>query len=660
MKIGRREFVELVGASLASVTLPGVGRYDLLAGEPEVVEKNGWQMTVAPSGDIVSLRKGTIELVNRRVSDNFPRVLVPWRTLYNCNKPASARREGSKLLFHYDFSDRYTFSVDYEAELVGLKGGAVAVRQTLSVGSPSKIDGDIKFVLPHNIQLPYESRNVFLPLKNGIGRRKPVADMDNEDEYAYKFAGTYEGGKAQLLAVPMVDEYSDQGDLRLTFGSDPYFTSYFRLPFGQKPGQFHCIYPEQVGLKGRETRTLFTGIHQGDARTAMDVFYQCALPDVKEGPDWLHDVAMNNYDYLSENGAGWFADIDKLTEVVKPADRGKIFLALHGWYDLIGRYTYDHKTRSLDKRWVAFPSARSPEVQALGDAPGEWTLNYWPKSAVSRLQPVEMTLADMHRRIRYAKDRGFRVGLYFADGLSACTGLGPVDDPSMVLSWGGWMGPDTKGKTYQQSPLHSAVRDFFKGYAEALLAEYGKELDGYILDETYFIDPGDPGTESLRGYADRAMMTLIKEIADLVARYNPNLCFFASDVIGVRHWNHKAPYALVAHATYQDSNNRPEAWSYGLFPNFRNTLWSCNWMPVTNYQWTEYGVETFDTPVVIANGSAGDDIGISEYTPEQLKRTLDLFERRKQRRMEIGWIEENDCNPTYLGRPIKYKQSLWA
>lgn len=660
MKIGRREFVELVGASMVSAAVPSMGQSSPPGGGMELVEKNGWQLKVAPSGDIVSLRRGNIELVNRQLGDNFPRVLVPWRTLHNCNRPSSARREGAKLLFHYDFSGRYAFSVDYEIGLLALDTGSVAVKQKLSVESRSSIDGDIKFVLPRTLQLPYENRKVFLPLKNGIGRRKPVANVDNEDEYAYKFAGTYEGGKAQLLAVPMVDEYSEKGDLRLTFGSDPYFTSYFRLPFGGKPGEFHCIFPERVGLMGREERTVFTGIHEGDARTAMSFFYQCALPDVKEGPDWLHDVAMNNYDYLSKNGAGWFADIDKLTEVIKPADRHKIFLALHAWYDLIGRYTYDHKTRSLDKKWVAFPSARSPEVQALGDAPGEWTLNYWPKRAVSSLQPVEMTLADMHRRIRYAKGKGFRVGLYFADGLSGCTGLGPVEDPSMILTWGGWMGPDTKGKTYQQSPLHPAVRDFFKGYTEALLAEYGKELDGYILDETYFIDPGDMGTEVLRGYADRAMMTLVKELADLVAGYNPNLCFFASDVIGVRHWNHKAPYALVAHATYQDSNNRPEAWSYGLFPNFRNTLWSCNWMPVTNFHWTEYGVETFDTPVVIANGSAGDDIGISEYTPQQLKKTLDLFERRKQRRMEIGWVEENDCNPTYLGRPLRYQQSLWS
>jgi hypothetical protein len=657
MKLNRRDFVGLAGASLALTALPGAPS---AASEAHgVLEMNGWRLAVSPTGDILSLRSGGTELVNPKLADTHPHIVIPWKKVFDCNNPVSFRREGQKLIYQYAFSDRYRFKVDYEIELLPLEGGSVALKQKIGLEASTPVDGDIKLVLPRNILLPYERRKVFLPLKNGVGRRRTVGALDNEDEYAYQFAGSYEGGKAQLLAVPMVDEFSDQGDLRLTFCSDPYFTSYFALPFGEKPGHFHCIYPESLGLRGREERTVSTAIHRGDPRSAMKAFYACALPDVAEGPDWLHDIAMNTYDYLSENGAGWFRDIDKLTEVVAPADRHKVFLALHGWYDLIGRYTYDPKTRSLGKKWTAFPSAKSPMVAALGTAPREWTLNYWPSASIAALQPVEMSLEDMHRRIRYARDRGFRVGLYFADGTSSCTAVTENPDPATVLSWGGWVGPDTGGKTFQQNPLHPEVRDFFEGYAQALMDEYGKELDGLILDETYFIDPGNPGTEACPGYADRAMMTLVKELSAVVAKAQPQAAFFASDVIGVRHWDYKAPYALAAHATYQDSNCRPEAWSYGLFPNFRNTLWSCNWMPVTNFHWTKYGVETFDTPVVVTNGSAGDDIGISELSPDMLKQVMDLFEARKKRRMEISWIEENDGVPTYLGRPIRYKQSLW-
>lgn len=64
------------------------------------------------------------------------------------------------------------------------------------------------------------------------------------------------------------------------------------------------------------------------------------------------------------------------------------------------------------------------------------------------MRPVPMSISDLHHRIRYAKERGFRVGLYYADGANACEGLKNIFDPQKVLHWGGWVGPDTKGKTY--------------------------------------------------------------------------------------------------------------------------------------------------------------------------------------------------------------------
>ncbi len=659
MKMARREFVELIGASVASLSVGNLGNGATFPAGQGSMELGEWRLTVAPTGDITSLSDGNVELVNGKLGDNHLRIVMPGKALYECNRPVSMKRVGAKTIFHYAFAERHKFTVEYEVEWVNLPDRAAALRQTVKINAPEKISDSVKLVLPRNIQLPGEVRKVFAPLKNGVGRRKPIGGLDSEDEYLFHFAGTYEGGRPQMLAIPMLDEYSPQTDLHITLIADPYFTSHITLPFEDQIGQFHCIYPPNVGVTNEE-RTLYTGLHRGDTRTAMKVFYATALADVHPGPDWLHSVAMIDYDYLSKNGRGWFADIDKLTEVIKPQDRDKVFLALHAWYDLVGRYTYDHSTHALDKKWIALPSARDKEVQALGDAPEAWNFWYWHKRALVDLQPVQMSIAEVHRRIKYAKDRGFRVGMYYADGLSSCDRGKPLADPGTVLHWGGWHGPDTLGKTYQQSPLHPGVRDFFKGYLQALINEYGSEVDGFIMDETFFVDPGDLGTEAYPGYADRAMMTLVKELAAIVAASSSQLAFFASDVIGVRTWTHKAPYALMAHATYQDSGSAPEAWPYGLFPNFRNTLWSCNWMPVTHFRYTQYGVETFDTPVSISNGCAGDDMGISEVSPEILRAMLDLFEKRKARRMDIAWIEENQGNYTYQGREVKYKASLWT
>ena len=658
MKLQRREFVEVVGTSTASLLISPFVFGQSLQEKTETLEKNGWQLKVTSTGDIVSLQDGKLELVNRKLGDNHPRIIILGKKVFTCNQPTAARREGSKVIFRYSFSDHFTFSVDYEVELLHLHEGSAGLKQKITLNAPTKINERVKLVLPRNIQLPFENRKVFLPLKNGIGRRKPILNLDNEDEYLFQLSGEFEGGKPQLLAIPMLDEYADKTDLHLTHCADPYFSSFFSLPYADKIGQFHCIYPGSIGIQGNEQRVVYTGLHRGDANKAMSVFYECPLEDVKHGPDWMHDVAMVDYDYLSKNGQGWFADIDKLQEIIPREEREKVFLALHGWYDLVGRYTFDHRKHALDKTWVAFPSALDPDVQAYGEAPEEWTENYWHKRSIAAMRPVEMSLSEMHRRIKYAKDKGFRVWIYFADGLCACTGAKDIYDPSKILTWGGWKGPDTKGKTYQQSPLHPGVRDFFKSYLMALISEYGREIDGLIWDETFYINPGDAGTEAYPGYADRAMMTLVKELSTVVGDYNSQLAFFASDVIGVRTWTHKAPYSLVAHGTYQDSGCRPEAWPYGLFPNFRNVIWSCNWAPVSNFRFTQYAAETFDVPVAISNGAFGDDIGISNMNEQQLKRILDLFEKRKETRMEISWIEENQCKPTYQGREIKYWSSL--
>jgi len=155
------------------------------------------------------------------------------------------------------------------------------------------------------------------------------------------------------------------------------------------------------------------------------------------------------------------------------------------------------------------------------------------------------------------------------------------------------------------------------------------------------------------------MMTLMKEVAAEVAKFSPDLAFFSSDDIGAwSSFDQSAPYALVTHGTYQDSWCSPVAWSYGLFPNYRNVLWSCNWAPLTRFEYSRYAVETFNVPVPISNGASGDDIGIAEMTARQQKKIIDLFNQRKQSRMDISWIDEEPWNPKYQGREVGFKWSL--
>ncbi len=664
MRIPRREFIGIMGASMAAVSAPQFGSAESSAGEAqngetESIEKNGWRLKVTPAGQIVSFTDGSLELVDRRLGETRPRVVVAGMREYRCDLPSVARRDGATGVFRYDFSGRDIFSVKYEAKLLALPEGGVALEEKIGIEAPAKITDDVLLALPRNLHLPVAQRNVFVPMKNGTGRRKPILGHEGENEYVFATAGTYKNavGRVQILAIPMVDEYADQTDLRLTHCADPYFTSYFSLAHGEKGGEFNCAYSGGIGIQ-REDRLVYTALHRGGEKGAMQSFYATALAGVQPGPDWLHEVAMVDYDFLSKNGRGWFSDIDALERLIAPEDRAKVFLALHGWYDTVGHYAFDWRKQALLKEWTAFTNAASSSYQSLPAAPDRESGLVFPREAVKTTRPVPMSIEDMHRRVRYAKKKGFRVGIYYADGINGCDGVKEIYDPSKVLRWGGWEGPDTKGKTYAQNPLHPEVREFYLRYIRALLDEYGKEVDGFVWDETFTVGPNDLGPAAAPGYASRGMMTLIKEVAAAVAGFSPQLAFLASDDIGAfQQYESAVPYCLVAHGTYQDMACTPSGWSYGLFPNYRNVLWSCNWWDIQRFDQSRYGVETFNAPVPISNGY-GDYVGIGDMTPAQQKQFMDLFHKRKQQRMDISWIEEEPSHPKYKGKEVEYEWFL--
>ena len=253
--------------------------------------------------------------------------------------------------------------------------------------------------------------------------------------------------------------------------------------------------------------------------------------------------------------------------------------------------------------------------------------------------PVPLTLAKIHERLAYARSRGFRVGMYFAGGTASGTGL-PNFSPRRVLTMDGWGGPDVKGDTYTENPLVPEVRQFFLAYAEALLAEFGREVDAFVWDETFEVGAGSLGSAEVPGYADRAMMRLVravaKKIEDHNRRHNGQVALLASDNLGL--CGGAAPYALVAHGTYQDSWCDPKAWSYGIFPNYRNAVWSCCWWPIQKWKWIEVGVRQYQAPVAISNGW-GDNAGFSELSPEMQQKVLALFQWRKQKPTQLKILE---------------------
>jgi hypothetical protein len=413
----------------------------------------------------------------------------------------------------------------------------------------------------------------------------------------------------------------------MAYFADPFFSTGISLPSDDTQEAFECQFLSGAGVHQFAERIFGLYMHTGDADTALEGFFRHGMTDCPPGPVWIHDIAMVHYDYLSEKGEGWFRDIDKLSALVSPRDCGCIVLTLHGWYDLLGRYCFDEKSKTLDDRWTVMP----------------------------RGNRGEMTLGEIHRRLAYAKQRGFRVLLYYADGMAIDSGAPNYDqeivfrEPDGSLRKHHWAGPDTIGQTYIMNPLHPRVRTFFYEYTRALLAEFGDEFDGLTWDETFTTRVGDVSAGMYPGYADRGFMLLAKGLRDFVKTANRELAFMASDCTGLRlpqedgsYWSaNPAQNALVFDGTYQDSQCYPTAWQYGIFPNYRNVLWSCNWKPVENFEWTALGVQAFGAPVAISNGFS-ENLGISRYSEKELKRVMQLFEFRKREKGRVRWIECRD------------------
>jgi hypothetical protein len=108
---------------------------------------------------------------------------------------------------------------------------------------------------------------------------------------------------------------------------------------------------------------------------------------------------------------------------------------------------------------------------------------------------------------------------------------------------------------------------------------------------------------------------------------------------------------LGCHGTYQDSMSGLHYWPYGLFPNLRNSLWSCNWYHQSTWDRNEQTVATYELPAAISNGY-GDDIGVSEMNAEQVGRMMTLFRKLGDRRLELSWLERDGAATTYKGRTV--------
>jgi hypothetical protein len=538
---------------------------------------------------------------------------------------SSFRRAGDALRAEYELPEAsLTASIDYR--LLPLLGDGAALEMVVALTPSASVGREVSVRLPARVCVG-ESPELFGPQKNGVGYVGSSGPLAGR--FVWELAGLtrrYLGGYSVPLGLPLVSERADDMPWRLTWCTDPYFTTAFfiqtRSLQDASERELNWTYPGTVPITAPEERRVYACLHAGDEHAAIEAFYATALADVPPGAAWLHDIALVHYDYLAKAGQGWFEDIDTLAERIPPADRHRVCLCLHGWYDRLGRYSMDPGSREIEQSWT---------LERGHDISGQAGL--------------ELTRERVREMLRYARERGFRVTLYYGDGLIGGAGWARETFPAnAILRCTGW----DEGTVHSVllNPLHEDVRRWFLDYTRAVTRAFGDDCDGFVWDETYFILQGEVGPADCPGYLDRAYMTLTREITAAIHEHRADLVFLGSDNIGVAHYcdgtgRGAVGYSLVADGCWQDSGCNPEAWPFGVFPNFRNVLWSCNWWPVGNFEASRYGAENFGTPVATTNGFA-ENRSLAEYPDGALDRILEVFWELARSPRKPFWLAPGD------------------
>ena len=520
--------------------------------------------------------------------------------------------------------------------------GGMAVIEKFRIQSSVPLASDVEVVRPWVLNRTSSSSYVWKsvwPVITGWACPNTLTTQTSSTEY--RMGNHITGPETPQLSMPIV-EYNG-GTLTASLYADALFGTLFeqRSPDGNSAaGTVRFRYSSRVPTLD-ESRTFAVWLRLGnptatvpneDTATGfpatMDGFFRLVMPDVPAGPQWTRDIAMVSYDYLSDGGAGYERDVVALAAMLTPTERAKVAICFHGWYDNYD-YCYNETTGQLRDSWNAFPRTRN----------------------------IPYTKAEVKRLLQRTKNFGFRVMMWYADGVLCDSGLPSYREDRTLKSpdgsyLTGWQGPDTYGPTHVQNPAHPAVRSFYKGYLNALITEYGSILDGFVWDETFYVRSGMIASQPTPAYAAREMMTLVDEMRrNLKTRLGPEKVFLTSDALGVFGWRDVPPSALWADGTYQDTHCRPSVWTFGFFPNWRNALWSCNWEPITNFNWTQWGTQTYGTPVAISNGWL-DDKGAFEWSAPQRDSILNLFRQRLQAGPATRWVP-TDPAVTLLTAPYE-------
>ncbi|MBU6399572.1 MAG: hypothetical protein KGS61_04590 [Verrucomicrobia bacterium] len=164
--------------------------------------------------------------------------------------------------------------------------GAFLWIREVRVRTRQKLTADLTVSLPSWPE--HLTSDAWLPLINGTG-----ADLGTNTAAVFRFAGA-SPGNGPLLALPLVSIPLPGKSARRMIATDPYFSTRFQS------GAVEWTYLAKAGL-GEEPRNIVVATHPGSVDDSIGWFYRGVLPEIAPGPAWLHQIALVDFDYLSDH-----------------------------------------------------------------------------------------------------------------------------------------------------------------------------------------------------------------------------------------------------------------------------------------------------------------------------------------------------------------------
>ena len=257
---------------------------------------------------------------------------------------------------------------------------------------------------------------------------------------------------------------------------------------------------EEINLK------CFLFCHKGEADRAWDVFHKMAHHDELKPIDWLKDVKVHYYDFLSSakgehglRGDGYEADIPYFKDF-------RVGLATqHGYYPYIGDFMDPNR-----KEWLAM----------RGDAKG----------------PANMSIQKMKDRIAATRKTGSRTSVYMHTVLfdEASPLFHSLKDSILIDSAGQkklfeWKGPDTVKQNWWMSFASANWRNHILKQVEYIMDIL--DPDTIVFDETS-VCLGYDHHPDRKGPLSTHSITLFREIRKLIRSYGQDKALITSDCGG--------------------------------------------------------------------------------------------------------------------------------